>query len=614
MKDFKKIHLEWNWQLSSSPRELWPLVSDANRLFKNINLPAVQHADISSDQREGRLQLSYDSINNSDAWIEEPYQWEYPYRFGVKRLYKNGSYRDVIMQVDLHPNKKGTRLQYQLWITPGNAVFSYFSILKLKTMTRRKIRNYFRHSDESASRKIHPYRLESPKRLSSGASSRIDEISTVLCHKTGHNKTVKQLIDFITRADDIDLHHINPLLMAREWGLNKKEVLDVFLHAAKEGLLNFNWNLHCPSCRTIQRTCRTLSEVHEPVFCHDCSREFKVNFNRSIQLSFRPNPLIRKISNKTHSMEGPHRHPHVVVQQVLKPGRRRYLYTDLEEGTYYLRSSKTPGRATINVHSSGEDTVDVVLTDSGMAGQVTIVNRPNLTFINDTAREQVFQLERAEWDGEILTASHVTSLQIFRDLFANEVLRKGEKISVDRLTLMFTDLYDSTSMYHREGDDRAVSRVIEHFEILQEAVAREDGALVKTIGDSVMAVFSTPVQAMRAFINAQQIISRDDRFNKTLQLKAGIHHGSCVAVNLNNKIDYFGSTVNIASRLVDSADVNEVMVSENVFSDINVADLLKEELGRCTVNKEKASLKGFKEEEFRLKRISMQRSALRLVI
>lgn len=614
MKDFKKIHIEWNWHLSSSPQELWPLISDANRLFKNIDLPAVQHTDISFENREGRLQLSYDSINNSDAWIEEPYQWEYPFRFGVKRLYKNGSHRDVIMQVDLHPNKKGTRLQYQMWITPGNAFFSYFSILRLKTLTRRKIRNYFKRCDETVSRNLHPYRLESPKKLPSGALNRIDEISTVLCHKTGHNQIVKRLIDFISRADEIDLHHINPLQMAREWNANNKEVLAVFLHAAKEGLLNFNWNLHCPSCRTIQHTCRALNEVHEPVFCHDCNREFKVNFNRSIQLSFRPNPLIRKISNKTHSIEGPHKHPHVVIQQVLKPGHRRYLFTELEDGIYHLHSSKTGGKAKIHVQNSGEDTVDVVLTDSGMAGEVTLVNKPNLTFINDTSKEQVFTLERAAWDDNILTAAHVTSLQIFRDLFANEVLRKGEKISVDRLTLMFTDLYDSTAMYHKEGDDRAVSRVIEHFEILQEAVAKEDGALVKTIGDSIMAVFSTPSQAMNAFINAQQIISKDERFNKSLQLKAGIHHGSCVAVNLNNKIDYFGSTVNIASRLVDSADVNEVMVSESVFSDLGVSELMLERLKNCTVNKERASLKGFEKEEFKLKRISMQRSALRLVI
>ncbi|MDX1585962.1 MAG: hypothetical protein R3222_04425, partial [Balneolaceae bacterium] len=99
MNKEKVIHLKWDWQLSSAPEDLWYLASDTNRLFKSLKLPSVQPADISYEVKKDHLQLSYDSINYSDAWIEEPYEWEYPYRLGVRRNYKNGIYKEVQLQI-----------------------------------------------------------------------------------------------------------------------------------------------------------------------------------------------------------------------------------------------------------------------------------------------------------------------------------------------------------------------------------------------------------------------------------------------------------------------------------------------------------------------------------
>jgi class 3 adenylate cyclase len=179
---------------------------------------------------------------------------------------------------------------------------------------------------------------------------------------------------------------------------------------------------------------------------------------------------------------------------------------------------------------------------------------------------------------------------------------------------MFTDLFDSTGIYHEEGDDKAVGRVINHFEILHKAVARENGAIVKTIGDSVMAVFCQPDQALRAYLRAQQMISKDERLAEDFQLKAGIHHGSCVAVNLNSRIDYFGSTVNIASRFVDYASENEVIISQDIFSEHDLQNVLRESGNLGNVEDISTRLKGFDEEAFFIKRIIVTDSALRLAI
>jgi class 3 adenylate cyclase len=88
-------------------------------------------------------------------------------------------------------------------------------------------------------------------------------------------------------------------------------------------------------------------------------------------------------------------------------------------------------------------------------------------------------------------------LQVFRGLFSSELLRPGGWISVGSLTVLFTDIRDPTSFYREIGDAAAFGRVLNHFEVLREAIARVDGALVKTIGDAVTAAFHRPVSALR---------------------------------------------------------------------------------------------------------------------
>jgi class 3 adenylate cyclase len=92
----------------------------------------------------------------------------------------------------------------------------------------------------------------------------------------------------------------------------------------------------------------------------------------------------------------------------------------------------------------------------------------------------------------VATAAEVTALQMFRDLFAAEALRSGEQISVGTLTVLFTDLKNSTRLYREIGDATAFGRVMNHFDVLKQVIAEEDGAMVKTIGDAVMAVFRQP--------------------------------------------------------------------------------------------------------------------------
>ena len=133
------------------------------------------------------------------------------------------------------------------------------------------------------------------------------------------------------------------------------------------------------------------------------------------------------------------------------------------------------------------------------------------------------------------------------------------------LTILFTDLLSSTHLYREIGDAPAFGLVMEHYDVLRTAIAEEEGAIVKTIGDAIMAVFQRPIGALRAMIHAQAALASPANVRRPLGLKVGIHHGPCIAVTLNERLDYFGTTINTASRFVEMSAGDDLIISDVVF-------------------------------------------------
>ncbi|MFL5159484.1 MAG: adenylate/guanylate cyclase domain-containing protein [Microvirga sp.] len=74
--------------------------------------------------------------------------------------------------------------------------------------------------------------------------------------------------------------------------------------------------------------------------------------------------------------------------------------------------------------------------------------------------------------------------------------------------MLFTDLKGSTDLYDRIGDLNALSLVQQHFERLRDVTVRHGGAIIKTIGDAVMAAFVEPADAVRAALAMLQDMER----------------------------------------------------------------------------------------------------------
>jgi class 3 adenylate cyclase len=138
------------------------------------------------------------------------------------------------------------------------------------------------------------------------------------------------------------------------------------------------------------------------------------------------------------------------------------------------------------------------------------------------------------------------------------------------VTFLFTDLYSSTALYEQMGDAAAYDIVRRHFMFLGGIVFGHNGMVVKTIGDAVMATFGDPIDAVRAALALQSRIAdfnrahMDGNANRRLAIRLGVHSGGSVRVELDDRVDYFGSAVNLAARLRGQSTGGDVVLNHFV--------------------------------------------------
>jgi class 3 adenylate cyclase len=618
---YREFHYRWEFDLDSSPEQLWPLIADTNRFNRDTGVPAVETVAAGTKAlKNARRRLRLSVFGIPVEWEEQPFEWTRPSRFGVTRRYTKGPITELRVLVELTPHqvaadamsearqRAGTKLVYQVWAQARNAIGLIAIPIQIGILSARSFARTVREYDELAKQGRTAANLSPTIEFVSGGRARLLGLSEKMAAQGTDGDLVAILVDYIENADKFALARIRPYDLARENNQPRRAVLEACLCATRAGILDLQWNLICPMCRG-GPALGSLQDLGSNVHCPGCNIDFAVNFEQSVEVTFRPNPSIRKTAGDTFCIGGPQVTPHIAAQQLLPPHSSRAIDLSLSAGRYRLRTMSIPGWQHLRASDNGGGQMTLRASNDGWANEeLEVATNAGINFENATADEQLFILERTSWSDEAATAAEVTALQVFRDLFASEALRPGEQISVGTLTVLFTDLKDSTRMYREIGDATAFGRVMNHFDILKEAIAGEDGALVKTIGDAVMAVFRCPAGAVRAMLQAQERLAAPASEMQPLSLKAGLHTGPCIAVTLNDRLDYFGSTVNMAARLEAQSTGDDVVISSAVYYDPEVRELLADPDGGFSAHRFEMPLKGFDEEQFELWRVTKARS------
>src|SRR3954469_14268765 len=131
--------------------------------------------------------------------------------------------------------------------------------------------------------------------------------------------------------------------------------------------------------------------------------------------------------------------------------------------------------------------------------------------------------------------------------------------------VLFTDLKGSTSYFEKFGDAAGLMMVHRSTTMLSQAVERHTGRVIKTIGDSVMAVFEDPLEAIAAAIEMQEAITGDNKDKEDVRrvlVRIGINYG----LGLVKSNDVFGDVVNVASRVESAAAPEQILISDTLHA------------------------------------------------
>jgi class 3 adenylate cyclase len=438
---------------------------------------------------------------------------------------------------------------------------------------------------------------------------------------------------FLTDAPDEDLFRTSPLRLAERYDLDEHTAIDLVLHATRAGVFDFDWGVLCPGCAAFLTTRGGLRSLAVAKHCGFCRIDAQGSVDDNVEVAFTVNPAVRRLrfhDPDTLNARGdvltmlfsrslrygqvlheplqslivdvwrlprgdtPDVHPITLAAGryvLIAPASHSVLHLTVRDGT------GAPAALAVDLLDGAFIPEDVEVAAGAVSLQVR--NRTNvaahLLLAGDPwpTREQMATMTPYPQDlRPFFTGKRLITSQAFRELFRAESIPADEGLQVKNLTVLFTDLKGSTEMYERIGDLQAFALVRRHFDLLRGIVAERGGAVVKTIGDAIMASFAEPAPALEAAAvmnrEIRQVSHAGGRAD--LLLKVGLHAGACIAVELNERLDYFGQTVNLAARVQGFAGAGEIVCTDAVWNAPGAAAVAR--AASLSATRDEARLKG----------------------
>ncbi len=427
-------------------------------------------------------------------------------------------------------------------------------------------------------------------------------------------ETLRKFEEGLRNLDDWGLARINPLAFAEHYGLPSGVCVDLFIAGAKIGLFDLRWNLLCPGCGGVEYSVESMDQIAGDKFhCTICSIDVTTELDNQIEAAFSINRGIIPIdvspfksfdcyrrhffsSNYERSKElNDYSHRHFVSFTPLDPdGQKIIEFTADRSSLYRLLSMVSHSELHLRIDDKETEAAQTLIVDiaengfmvhnlQAHPGQISLAinnrtKKPNAAALLKTDFSLLHSILKSHPNirRRFLTAKDLLNNQTFRELFRVQNLSRDLSLNVQNLSIIFTDLKDSTMMYDRAGDFTAYKLVRRHFEILIAIIRKNSGAIVKTMGDAIMATFSTPAHAVRASVDMlRQAAAMPPESGYRIGLKVGAHEGSALAVVADERLDYFGQSVNIACRVQNLAAPGELWLTESMLQSPGIENLCR---------------------------------------
>ena len=560
-------------------------------------------------------------------WVEHPFEWEAPRRYAVLREYfwtplglfpflsfkggvqlipTEGGGTEVVAFADASPRNPQGALLTRLVLGPKNVhaviqqcrTFEQYLLGRIDQpfpqLARRPrhdrsdaptTANSLARGGAAVARGLVPRQGKGPEAMTTPAPQPAEGETSASWHTLSTAGVAPELIahlrHHLMEAPDEDCLKMRPFELAGRWETDRRETLIMFLHATTAGLVEMSWDVLCPNCRIAKAAVPSLAALAGQAHCEFCNITFDAAFDEQVEVRFTASERLRHIEERRFCSGGPMNTPHILAQATVPPGETRLLALGLAPGKYRLRSPQCQATAVARVAEPGgatEHHADFDVAAGAIAPALAAVSADQdgvveIRIQNRATADALVALEKPEWPDDAATAAVVGTIQEFRDLFGSEALAPGLQLAIQRLAFLFTDLTGSTALYQAIGQARAFRLVQDHFALLGGAIEEHHGALIKTIGDAIMATFPSGADALRAALAMQSAMRRLDtgdtgtRVDPTRLLKIGVHEGPCIAVGANGHLDYFGTTINVAARVNHESRGGEICCTSDVLSD-----------------------------------------------
>lgn len=548
--------VERSIELGVEPERIWPFLAQTDRLNREVGLPPPEFSFAPKPGGGTRATATAKLGPITFIYDEHPFEWSRPHWYRVRRTFRGGPMREVCGGIELQSTPDGCRLtsfgEFDAPV-PTRPLVRMKLLRSIEDVLQAAMRAQ-RHALD-ASEPAYPCTRAQIVVREDRLSRSIQEIATM--------PFADALARWVREATDSEASEFRPAQFA-EFARATGDVTPTLLAATRAGILDLEWRVMCPYCRSNRRKVSNLREIGADAHCDACAITFDSRFDENVEVLFSVSARIRPVTRHTFCIGGPELTPHVVAQFIVPPGGSREWAAPADALALRISSLQTNARPLISILPDGPSRTRAQIHD---AHDLTLSPSGVIELVNDSENEAVVRIEDANWRTLATTAAEVTTLPHFRDQFSSQVLAPGHEMAVRRLCVLFTDLKGSTQMYRDLGDAHSYAAVREHFKALQTAIESTGGSIVKTIGDAVMAVFSS----VDAAVEASLAFHAEDHGG--LVTKIGLHAGPAIVVNANERLDYFGRTVNLAARLQKFSEGGDVVLTDESFRHLAIGPM-----------------------------------------
>ncbi len=564
--------------LATPVERVWPFLSDTERINRLIGMSGVRYRAIEDGTTSSARFIGETHAAGFKLVYEEfPFEWSHQRAFGVHRRMRGGPVESYSWRCTLEPSSAssgsngagdegalegGTRATVKFEIVPRSELLRPIAWMNARSFTAKFAAlgaAIDAHVSQGApSPFVKPASPADPERLGAALE---------LLGRDGVRKELIERLDtFVRHGADADLARIRPFELADDWAEDRREVLRAFLRAVPAGLFELRWGIICPSCLTPSQQATALADIAAEGHCQLCDITFELDLDRAVEATFLPHPAIRAPSDAIFCIGGPSRTPHVLVQGSIAPGATRVLDVPRTAGRYrfFARGGAT---ATLEVEAGADTMCDVRVSPVAVEpGQLRCAPGGELRVTSVCSDERHVKIERLDFASKAATGAIVSTMGDFRTLFSSDILKRTTPLKVARAAILFSDLTGSTpaALYTQLGDAAAFRLVDDHFDVLRAVVDEHGGVLVKTMGDAVMAAFVDAArlrEGRRRRARALRGLPRGPPGGSASGSRSEIFARCRYVVTANGALDYFGQTVNVASRVQHLAGAGEIVLA-----------------------------------------------------